>query len=284
MAANVGFLAVNSVVSGRATRLSSSFTVFLVATPVAALVCLIAALGIQSDVRPSVMAVLLGGAAGLVGGLGVPLSYRSFAIGPIGATSATIACTTTIAISCVGIGEGERLDPHRIVGLVVCLVAVIVVTTSASPVQPVANRFAGPLLGLAAGICFSAFALVMRHTPAGEELWALLAARFGVCVVLLVWLLVRWRSADTRVGAALQRPVSRVVLALAALAGATEILANMLLVAALREGPLVTVAIFGALVPAAGAVVSFVLLREKLNLLTALGVVLSVTGALLSVA
>jgi drug/metabolite transporter (DMT)-like permease len=209
----------------------------------------------------SSMGIVIGFAAGLVGGTALPLAYRAYAIGPVGVAASIIACTTTAILAIVGFASGEPLTPFRIVGLGLCGVAILLVARRPVP----ANR--GPrastvALALLAAVGFSGFVVLIDRAPQADGLWPLVAARGGVLAVASVMLLIMLRPGQPR---PTLPTVNNPVTWLPLFAGILDSTANLFLVLALQSGDLILLAILAPVAPVLTALIGRIFLHEVLT-------------------
>ncbi len=128
------------------------------------------------------------------------------------------------------------------------------------------------MLAVVAGLGFSVFFIALSETNDEAGLWPLVVAR---AVSIPVVGVVAWRVAG-RVA-----PVDRTARALALLTGVVEMLANALILVALRRGPIAVASVFGSLYPVSTVVLAWLLLRERVARAQVAGVGLAVVALVL---
>lgn len=118
--------ALAKVFASPATRRSSPLSALLVASPVALLLALLAAVVFRS---PATYASLAwGGLAGIVGGVGLVLNFRALVFGPVAVVVPVMTCTsTTLLVVASWVIEG-RPEVGTLVGAVLCVLAVAVIS------------------------------------------------------------------------------------------------------------------------------------------------------------
>jgi len=259
---------------GVATRHDSTFRVTAVAQITGGLTAIVFALVVGAD--ELLRADVLGGvAAGLSGTFSFICFYRALSIGVMSVVAPTTAVVGASIPAAVGIARGEDVSALTGFGLVVAVIAIVLVTRegSSDAVDAAASRLA---LGLAltAGLGFSVFFIALAETNDAAGMWPLVIARGVsvpiVCVVAL--------SATGRVIPSI--PVSR---RLAVLTGVTEMIANALLLVALRRGEVAVASVFGSLYPVSTVLLAWMFLKERVNAAQLAGVALAL-GALVLVA
>lgn len=204
-----------------------------------------------------------GAAAGLVGGLGLTLFYRSLADG----TMSVVAPLTAVASAAVpvvgGLALGERPAPLALVGVVLGLGAVLLIGSDGGRLPSwrdlVATRAAAG--ALAAGSAFGLFFVLLSRSADASGLWPLAGARAAVLVLMAVLAVVFHRS--------LVPPAAAVPLVLAA--GVGDMAANVLFLLAAREGLLSVSGVLIALYPASTVLLARWVLQERLARLQVLG-------------
>lgn len=270
---NAMFVAASNVLGGVAGRRLPLIVVVSIAGPTTIVLALIIAPLMPGS--PSTLGLWVGFLAGLFGGAGLPLAYRAFAIGPAGIIGAMIAVVSTAWFVVVGVISGDPMSPLRAVGLVLCVLAILLVTYR-PPVDGKRASVRGPLLAAIAGTLFAGFVILVNAAPDADGMWPLVGARFGVttvAMVLLGWML--YRQGPRRVA---PHFTGRLVLIPVA-AGAFDILGNLFLVLALQAGDLVLLAILAPAAPIFTAIIGRVFLRELMTRWQILGLVVA-SGAL----
>jgi drug/metabolite transporter (DMT)-like permease len=217
-------------------------------------------------------ALALGVLAGAVGNLGLVLYLRSMAVGPVGVISPLSALVGAAVPVAWGVWlVGDDLDGWQLVGVVAGLVAVVLVAYAPGAAQRAYGR-RGPLYALVAGAAFGLFFVVLDATPADSGLWPLVGSRIGGTVLLLGLL------------AAAPRPLpGRASIPPIALAGLTDMLANLLFLLATRAGLLSLASLLTSLYPVVALLAARVLLAERLTRLQGLGVALALAASALLV-
>jgi len=241
---------------------------------VAGLVALLAALPLLGG-RWSAEAVGIGALSGIAGGLGLLLLYGCLALGPMSVLSPVAALVSAAVPLGWGFLLGERVGPLGSVGLALALIAVVLV---ALVPERSAARATLPAVAMAvgAGTMIGAFLVLLDATPDDSGLVPLLANRVvgaGVMFTALGIALFARRGGvvgDVRQG-----------LFLALLCGVLDGTANALLLAGVRTGALTVVAVLTALYPAGTIALAALVLRERITLLQALGLVLALVAAVL---
>lgn len=273
---NALFISVSNVLGGVAARRLPLIIVVAIAGPTTIVIALLIALVIPGT--PSWPGFWIGFVAGLLGGTGLPVAYRAFAIGPAGIAGAVLAVVTTGLLVLVGALAGDAITPLRGAGLALGLVAILLVTYR-PPVDGVRPSPRGPLLAIVAATLFTGFIVTINTAPPADGLWPVVGARFGVttiAMVLLGWML--YREGARTVGAHFR---TRYV-ALPMATGVADILGNLFLVLALQAGDLVLLAILAPAAPVFTAIIGRVFLRELMTRWQILGLVVASAALVLA--
>jgi drug/metabolite transporter (DMT)-like permease len=273
---------------GLAARRASVLVVTAVAQA-AGLLSLLLVIGVVAG-RPSQAALGFGAVAGIAGAAALLLYLRALAVGPMGVVaplSAVISAGLPLAVGLVG---GERLGPVAVLAVAVALVAILLATAGTRKDTAAST---GLLLGLAAGVGFGLFFVVLDATPPDSGLWPLLAGRV-VSVTLLAGLVlrhhlplpIRARAASRTggphppVGTGDTRALGPVLL-LMAVSGVFDTLANVLFLVATRLGDLGVSAVLVSLYPVVVVLMARVVLGERLTRTQLLAAVLALAASAL---
>lgn len=227
---------------------------------------------------PSEPGFWIGFLAGLFGGAGLPVAYRAFAHGPAGIVGAVLAVVGTIWLTLAGLITGDPITPLRLAGLVLCVLAILLVTYRPR-VDGVRPSLRGPLLAIIAGTLFTGFIVTLNTAPQADGLWPVVGARFGVttvALILLIGMLIRTR------GRLLPHRLTAGVLLLPVATGASDILGNLFLVLALQAGDLLLLAILSPAAPIFTALIGRVFLGERMTRWQILGLVVASAALILA--
>lgn len=270
---NAVFISMSNVLGGVAARRMPLPIVVAIAGPTTIVIALLFAVVMPGT--PSWPGFWLGFLAGLFGGIGLPVAYRAFAIGPAGIAGAVLAVVGTGLLVLVGLISGDAITPLRSAGLALGLVAIVLVTYR-PPVDGVRPSPRGPLLAVIAATLFTGFIVTINSAPQADGFWPVVGARFGVttiAMVLLAWMLSRQGGRAV----AVHFRGRAVLIALAS--GAADIIGNLFLVLALQAGDLVLFAILAPAAPVFTAIIGRVFLRELMTRWQIIGLAVA-SGAL----
>jgi drug/metabolite transporter (DMT)-like permease len=212
----------------------------------------------------------------------VALLYRALAIGIMAVVAPTTAvCAVAIPVV-VSVLLGERPMPLAVAGIALGIVSIVLVsrqqTSAVSELSSQAasrKRPTGIGTALVSGVAIGFFFLSLAQTRPEAGMWPLFVARSSSVTLFGLSAIASRQS--------LRMPVR--VLALAAVCGVIDMLANALYLLAAQQGPLSLVVTLSSLYPASTVLLARIVLSERLNRwqLTGVGcalaaVVLIVTG------
>ena len=237
---------------------------------ISGLVVLVIALPFTGGVL-SAAALGWGALSGLAGVLAVTLLYACLAIGPMSILSPLTAVVSAIVPMVWGLAGGDRFQPIGYVALGLALVAVVLVgfVPERGAVRPSATAL---LMAVAAGALIGVFLILLDQTPADSGLIPLVANR--VVIGVIGWTAVAVLAVRTGRGG-----ITRSGLGLAALGGALDATANIVILEGLRLGDLTTMSVLVALYPAGTILLAALVLRERIAPVQWAGLVLAVTAA-----
>ena len=207
---------------------------------------------------------LVGGAiAGASGTFSFICFYRALSTGVMSIVAPTTAVVGATIPALVGIARGDDLGGYTIVGLVVAVFAIVLVTREPTVDAAASTPRSAILLAVVAGVGFSVFFIALEATETESGMWPLVVARV---VSVPVVCLIAWRITGRVV------PANRRSLTLAIYTGLTEMLANALLLVALRRDELAIASVFGSLYPVSTVLLAWLILRERLTRMQLIGV------------
>ncbi len=252
--------------------------------------------------------VAWGALSGVFGVVAIVLLYACLAIGPMSILSPLTAVVSAIAPMIWGLTvKGERLSPLGYAGLAVALAAVVLV--GFIPGERVARpSLRGLLMAIGSGIAIGGFLVCIDQTGHSSGVVPLIMNRAvnGAITWLAVGVLTlvavrRRRTVDLPLGAtptghadlehAAERTRgggvaasdSRTGIWLAIGCGVVDVIANTMLLVALRLGDLSVVSVLSAMYPAGTIVLAAVVLRERIAAVQWIGIVLALSaGAMLA--
>jgi drug/metabolite transporter (DMT)-like permease len=226
-------------------------------------------------------------AGGAMGGVGLIIFYSGLGAGPMSVVAPVSALAATVLPVGVALAEGERASAIVDIGALLCLVAVVFVSSAESGEAPgrirvrlrarlAAGGFHGRAVGygLAAGTMFGLFFLFIRNAAHDGTLWPATAARIaGLAVILLA-------AAVTRSRPVLAGASPRLLLATAG-SGILDASANVCYILATRSGLFGLAVVLTSLYPGITVLLARVSLGERLGPAQKAGLVLAGLGVVL---
>jgi len=259
---------------GLAARRAHVLAVLTLAEGAGAAVALAAAA--TSPGPPSLAGLAWGTGAGLIGGLGLIIFYTGLAAGPMSVVAPVSGLVSTVLPVAVALAGGERPGAGVYAGALLCLAAIVLASSARDTSTAQQHHRPGRALayGIAAGISFGLFFLLIRNAGQTGELWPVVAARIGELAVVLAAVAVLRRGLRPR-GA------DGWLLLAATGAGVIDVVANICYVAATRTGMFGLAVVLASLYPGVTVLLARVLLGERLRWAQRAGLGLAAIGILL---
>jgi drug/metabolite transporter (DMT)-like permease len=221
--------------------------------------------------EPTARALVIGAAAGLLGGTGVALFYRGLAVGAMSVV-APIAALLSAAVPVVaGLATGERPSLPALGGIAMALGAVVLVSREAPHVRPGPLRWQAPALAVAAGLAFGLFFVAIDRAGSDAGIWPLVGARAASVSLFAGLGVARITSASLPRGVAVP----------AVACGVLDAGANVLYLLALHHGLLSVVSVLTALYPAGTVLLARQVLGEHLAPVQRAGLGIAAVAAVL---
>ncbi len=256
---------------GLATKRFTAYSV-VVFSQLAGLILVLIALPFLPASAPTARDFAWGAASGLAGGVGVALLYRGLAIGVMSVVAPVTAVCAVIIPLLVGIALGERPAGLALLGVVLAIAAIVLVSQTGHT-ETGKRATTGLSIAVASGFCIGIFFVCLQRTGPAAGLWPLAAARVtSVGCFIVVAAVAREKLRLGRQGVPL-------VIG----GGALDMLANLLYLLAVRQGPLGIVAALASLYPASTVVLARLVLRERLRAIQLSGVVCAAAAIVLIV-
>lgn len=248
---------------GLASRRTNASSVVMVAYAVGFILLLALAL-LWREPLPSLINVMWGAIAGLVGVIGLIAFYSALSIGRMGIiapTSAVLTASLPVLFSIFTAGLPTLL---QVGGFLLALLAITLISRP----ERTKGRPVGIGLALIAGCGFGCFFILISRVSAGATFWPLAVARLVSVLFLLCYIYIRQRQS--------QQAASRFTISpLVVLAGVLDALGNAFFVLAAHAGRLDIAAVLSSLYPAATVLLAALILRERVTRIQAVGIVLA---------
>ncbi|MFV2171997.1 EamA family transporter [Actinomadura sp. LOL_016] len=268
---------------GAVSRRATALQALLWCVPVGFVVVLTAAL--IDGGAPTATSLAWGFGAGIAGGTGLITFYGALARGPMSVVAPVSALAAAILPVAVGVLRGERLSTMVIAGVLLCLVAIGMVSMErdepdAEGAAPAPRRLtdSGPVMAAVSGVCFGVFFTVLAAAGESGGLWPIVGSRVGNLAVVLVAVVVTLRLRGGNLG---PRVSGRALIALALLSGTLDAGANVLFVFATQHGLLSLAAVLTSLYPAITVLLARVAYSERLRAVQRVGLAVAATGVVL---
>ena len=257
--------ALGGTLGGKSTQISSWRTTLRGSSSMAMVIISIVLLFNLEVIAQRV--VLIGVAAGLIGGLGLPLMYKAFAIGSVSfvAPVATLVQTFNLILFAV-IVENDRLSIAFPIAAALGVAGIFACSrTSATGAGASFHAF---VLAALAACFFTGFSFFMTLIENNEIVPALFGVRIGVLLISIVFSPKRVSKLDKENGEVAPKGWLKYAL----LSGACEMLANLTFMVAIANLELSKVGIIMASGPALATIIGIKLMGQKPLLINWLGI------------
>jgi drug/metabolite transporter (DMT)-like permease len=257
---------------GLATKRGSTVFAAVVCSQATGLLLVVLALPLLPPASPTGADLAWGAASGLAGGVGLALLYRGLAIGVMSVVAPVTAVCAVIIPVAVGFALGERPTGAATAGVVLAVVAIVLISQSGEG-EGGKRVTTGVTTAIASGIAIGIFLVCLQRTGKSAGLWPLVPARVAsVGLFAIAGLIARQKLLPRRES----WPI-------VAGGGALDMVANVLYLVAVRQGPLSIVATLTSLYPASTILLARIVLRERLRLIQQAGVACAVLAIVLIV-
>jgi drug/metabolite transporter (DMT)-like permease len=264
------FFGCSDFLGGLASRRDSALAVTANAHVVGLLIAGVAVLLFPAPYTTSDL--LWGAALGIAGGIGVTALYAGLACGRMCVVAPITAALSGSLPAAYDLLRGTVVRPLSLVGLALALVAVVIVSATGHPDDRAQMPLKAVALSVVAGVGFAFAITFLSFAGKGSGLVPLLAARFVSVPVLLAITFAR------RGRVTLARPAR----ASACGAGALDMASNMVLLAAVRIGPLAVASVLGSLYPVVTILLARAVLHERMHWTQRAGVALALVAVVLT--
>jgi drug/metabolite transporter (DMT)-like permease len=256
--------AFTNTLGGKSTQISSWRNTLRGSSSIAmAIICVVILFNLNTI---TLQVVLIGIAAGFIGGLGLPFIYQAFSIGSVSFVSPVVALVQSfnLILFAVVIKNESISWTFPIATLLAGLGLFLASRTSASHQKASLKVFA---LTTAAACCFTGFSLLMTEIDQSQIIAALFGARIGVVLVSLLFSPKR----D-------EKSISTGWKKYALFSGSCEMVANLLFMVAITNLELSKVGVFMASAPALSALIAIRLLKQKPSIANWFGIAATSTA------
>ena len=176
---NVVAIATANVFAGKATSLRDFRVTFRFTSSIVLSICLLFAIFNHGTFQSRDF--LIGLFSGISGGLGIPLAYKSFAVGPVAYVSPLLSVVQTSAIVVFVAATGHSIS---LILIMAFLLGIIGVYLAGKPkVLETTNLVKISRTTILAALFFSGFSIGMSRVGQGQSITGLTGARVGVFLV-----------------------------------------------------------------------------------------------------
>ena len=198
-----------------------------------------------------------GAAAGAAGAGGLVILYHALATTRFTVAAPAAALLGAVVPVAFGVATGERPDPVAWVGVALALPALLLISTAKTDEESLSfTTRRAVALGSLAGVLFGLFGILISRTADTSGVWPLVGARLASLPAIAL------------VAVAIGKPLLAKgnALRISLTAGAADMVANILLLAALHEpGLLSLVLLTSSLYPAVTVLLARVVLEERMT-------------------
>lgn len=252
---------------GLAARRSAALLVVLV-SELSGVAILIGLAFFLAEPVPRTMDLFWGGAAGIIGTMGLVSLYRGLATSPMGVVAPVSAVVTAIVPLMFGFLLEGIPGTRQLLGFAIAIVAVWLISRPPQGGEVRLHHLGLPVL---AGLGFGVFLILIDHVSDRSIVWPLVSSRFSsLAMLFLLVAFMRHREWPT-----LRQ------LPLMILAGLCDVGGNTFYALAAQIGRLDTAAVLSSLYPAVTVVLARIVLKERLGSQQWIGVAIAMVAILL---
>ena len=262
--------ALTNTLGGKSTQISSWRNTLRASSSIAmAIICVVILFNLNTI---TLRVVLIGIAAGFIGGLGLPFIYQAFAIGSVSFVSPVVALVQSFNLILFAvIVENEQLSLTFPIAAALGVVGILACSRTSATGGSASLKVFG--LAAAAACFFTGFSFLMTLIEDNEIIPALFGCRIGILLVSVVF------SPSKKSAQVVPKSWRKYAL----LSGACEMSANLTFLLAIANLELSKVGIFMASAPALAALIGIKLMKQKPLLINWLGIA-ATSGALIIIA
>ena len=213
-----------------------------------------------------------GAALGVAGGIGVTALYAALAYGRMSVVAPITAALSGSLPALFDLSRGTTVRPVSLIGLALALVAVVIVSASGHAEDRAQMPVRAVVLSIVAGVGFAFAVTFLSFASVDSGFMPLLAARFVSVPFLLVITFAR-RGRLTLAPAARWPAFG---------AGMLDMASNVVLLTAVRLGPLAVASVLGSLYPVVTILLARSVLHERMHPRQRVGVALALVAVVLT--
>lgn len=251
---------------GMAVKRSNPYGVVIVAHVISLFLLLALAFSFGEPV-PQFKDWILGGLAGICGGVGLTLLYRALASGQMSIAAPVSALVTASLPVMVGFITDGLVGWLTIIGFALALVAVWLVSGGVG----LKSDLRSLILPVIAGLAFGGFFIFIHYASSESILWPLVAVRIVSISSLLLY------SIITRQDWFPKRESLFAIL----MSSLMDTAGNAFYVLSAQTGRMDVAAVLGSLYPGSTVVLAWFVLKERISLVQMLGIALALIAIVL---
>jgi drug/metabolite transporter (DMT)-like permease len=254
-------------VGGLLTRSREVFSIVLVSqlAGLVVIACVVAGRGVG---WPGTEAMLPAAIGGVLGSFTIVVFYLALSYGPVSIVAPVMASSAAIPVV-YGLARGERPSGLQLAGVLVTLAGVILVSLTTGDGHARGRR--GIAFGILAAVLLGVLLVIFSRAASHDAYWAPLVLRiFSIATTIVIVLVRRVRVR-----------IDRSVLALVAMVGTLDMLANLAYSVSTTLQLLAITAVLSSLFPFVTVVLARVHLGERVSRVQQAGSVLTMVGVLL---
>jgi len=228
----------------------------------AGLVLLLAALPFVKEPLPPLGNLLAAAAIGAIGSLGLVLLYVAMSSGQMSIAAPVSALMGGALPIVVGAFTEGLPGWTKLAGFAMALAAIWLISQDGGSARPHLARLADLRLPLVAGVAFGLYFIFIHQATQETTLWPLVAARTGGSLVMLGYVLLRRIPLRIQAGA----------VPLVSLSGLLDVGGNLFYVLSGQVGRMDVAAVISSLYPGGTVFLAWLVLKERISRVQALGI------------
>ena len=249
---------------GLASRKVSSYRVVLFADFLG-LAFLFTALAIFKEAIPPLPNIILAALAGIFGTVGLVALYHAMATGLMSVATPVSALLAAVLPVIVGIATEGWPGINKSIGFGLAFFAVWLVAQDENQ-KSHAVRIKDLIVPLLSGVCFGTYFILIHQASGDAIIWPMVISRFAGTVTVLIFIMATkkdWRMNNSTVWP------------LILLNGFLDVCGNLFYILAGQHGRMDIAAVMSSLYPGATVLLAWLVLKEKINKLQAVGVLIA---------
>jgi len=255
---------------GYISRSTSAYGV-VIGAEIFGLLLLMPLIAITGEPIPPGRVWLLGGLAGIFGGLGLVLLYRALATGQMSIAAPISAMLGAAIPVIIGMTFQGLPEITALLGIGLALAAILLVSYNRD--DHIRFNFSTLALPLGAGTAFGLFFTFLHQASQNSTFWPIVATRLASVLLVTVFAL------TTRQPVTSQRAFWLPI----ALIGLLDTLGNLFFVIAGQQGRLDLTAVLSSLYPASTILLAWIILKERVAAIQRIGILVALFAIILIV-